>query len=293
MTCTVIGGPSSKHLGKKIAKKLGAKYVDAKLQIFPDGEGKMTLSQTLNRGKIIVVNSVHPPVDFNLIQTCALISKARMSSSNVVAVIPYLGYMRQDIEFLPGEIVTSALVAKLLKSAGASRVVVMDIHSTVALTYFKIPVMNASAVPKIASFFKKIKLKNPLVVAPDLFWADKAKEFAELLGATSIALNKQRNRKTGKIRIIPSKKMDLLHRDVILLDDMVSTGTSIIKAAKYLKRQNCGDIYAACTHGVLVSGAEKKIRHAGIKKIVSTNTILNKTSSIDVSDLLADAICGL
>ncbi len=286
----VIGGPSSKALAKKIAKKLGANYVDTKTHVFPDGEVKITLDQVPRGSKIVVVNSIQPPVDSNLIQTCVLLSKARLYSQHVLAVIPYLGYLRQDIEFLPGEVVTSALVAKLLKSAGASKVIVADAHSTIALAYFEIPVRNVSAVPKIAKFFKKMALNAPLVVAPDLFWANTADEFARLLGTTSTALNKQRDRKTGKIRIIPSKKTNLLHRDIILLDDMISTGTSMIKAAKYLQSQNCGRIYAACTHGILVSGAEKKIRDAGIKKIVSTNTILNKTSSIDVSDVIADAI---
>ncbi|MEM3172602.1 MAG: ribose-phosphate diphosphokinase, partial [Candidatus Nitrosotenuis sp.] len=189
--------------------------------------------------------------------------------------------------FLPGEIVTSQLIAKLLKSAGASSVITVDIHSNIAMNYFEIPIKNTSAVPKLALFFKKKRLRMPLIVAPDLFWSDKAREFAQILDAEHMALNKQRNRKTGKLKIIQKKKMDLSGRDVILVDDMISTGTSMMKAAQYVKSQNCARIFAACTHALLVDGAEEKLRTAGIVAITSANTISHRTNEIDVSDILS------
>jgi ribose-phosphate pyrophosphokinase len=198
--------------------------------------------------------------------------------------------MRQDMEFLPGEIVTSSIIARLFSMVGATKIISVDIHSKLALNYFDIPIKNISAVSKLALYFKKMRLKNPLVVAPDLFWSNQAKEFATILGTKSIAMNKQRNRKTGKIYIKATKKMDLMQRDIVLIDDMISTGDSVIKATEYLKDQNCGNVYAACTHALLVDDAEKKIKRAGIKKIISTNTIPNKNSIIDVSDIITHAI---
>jgi ribose-phosphate pyrophosphokinase len=290
MSVVVIGGPASLDLGRKIAKRLDGKYVKSQLRVFPDGESKLTLRNVPKNGKIVVVQSTYPPVDSNLIHAFSLIAKAKLWSPQITAVIPYLGYMRQDMQFLKGEIVTSEMVARLLGAIGASKVITVDIHSKLALNYFTVPVRNVSAVPKLAAHLKKMRLQRPLVVAPDLFWSSRAKEFASILNTQSVALNKQRDRKTGRLHIKPSKKMNLLGRDVILLDDMISTGNSIIKAAEYLQNQNCGDIYAVCTHALLVNDAAKQIKEAGIKKIISANTIPNKTSIVDVSDVIANAI---
>jgi ribose-phosphate pyrophosphokinase len=286
----VIGGPSSKKLAKKIASKLDAKYIDSKLQIFPDGESKITITKKSNKGTVIVVQSTYPPVDSNLIQALTLISKAKQTSSKVIAVIPYLCYMRQDLEFLPGEVITSVLVAKLLKAAGADEIITVDIHSKLAMNYFEIPIKNISAVPKLASYFRKLRLRKPIVVAPDLFWADMAKDFANIIGAKSLALNKRRDRKTGALMIINTKKIDLSGRDVILLDDMVSTGASIVKATEYVKEQNCSRIFVACTHPLFVDDAQKRIKKTGVARIISTNTIPHKTNVVDVSDLIVSSI---
>jgi ribose-phosphate pyrophosphokinase len=286
---TVIGGPASQILAKNLANKLNANYIKANVRIFPDGENKLTIWGKPT-GKTIVVQSTYPPVDSNFIQALSLVSKARETSSQVIAVIPYLCYLRQDMEFLPGEIVTSAVIAKMFKAMGASKIVVVDMHSTLAIKYFDMPIRNISATPKLASFFKKMKLKNPFVVAPDLFWAPQAKQFAKILDTESTALNKQRNRKTGELEIKQSQRKNFEGRDIILVDDMISTGGSIVKAAEYLKRRNCGRIYAACTHALLVGDAEKNIRNAGVLKIISTNTIPGKTNVIDVSDILAESI---
>ena len=286
---TVIGGPASQSLAKNLANKLDANYIKADVRIFPDGENKITI-RGKPIGKSIVVQSVYPPIDSNFIQALSLISKVKETSSQVFAVIPYLCYMRQDKEFLPGEIVTSAVIAKMLKAVGVNKIVTVDIHSKLAIKYFDVPLKNVSAIPKLASFFKKMKLKDPLVVAPDLFWAPQARQFAKILGTESVAINKQRDRKTGELEIRQPQKKNFEGRDIILVDDMISTGGSIVKATEYLKRQNCGRIYAACTHALLVGNAEKKIRDAGVLKIISANTIPGKTNAVDVSDILAKSL---
>ena len=286
---TVLGGPSSEQLARKIASKLKSKYVGCQLRVFPDSESKITLDD-IPKGRIIVVQSVYPPVDSNLIHALALISQARKYSSHVYAVIPYMGYARQDKEFLPGEAVTMSLVAKMLKTAGASRVIVVDIHSMMALKHFTIPAKNVSAIEELVKHFKKLSLKDPLVVSPDLGGSERAKNFAGLLGVDYIALDKHRDRKTGEISIRSSELQEVRGRDIILLDDMISSGGSIVKATEFLKKQKCGRIYASCTHALLVGDAEKRIRKAGVTKIISTNTIPGKTSIIDVSPVIVKAI---
>lgn len=286
---TVLGGPSSEQLARKIASKLKSRYIPSELRIFPDGESKVTLKGKPS-GKIIVVQSIYPPVDSNLIRALALVSQARRHSSQVYTVIPYLGYARQDREFLPGEIVTISLVAKMFKSVGATRIIIVDIHSMIALNLFQIPTKNVSAIEELVKYFKRLKLKSPLVVSPDIGGIQRAKNFARLLGTDFIALEKQRDRRTGEVAIKQGNHHDVKGRDLILVDDMISTGGSIVKAAEYLKKQKCGKIYATCTHALLMGDAEKKIKRAGVTKIVSTNTIPGKTGIVDVSSVIAKAI---
>jgi ribose-phosphate pyrophosphokinase len=286
---TVLGGPSSEQLAKKIASRLKSRFISSELRIFPDGESKVTLKGRPS-GKVIVVQSIHPPVDSNLVRALALVSQARKYSSQVYAVIPYLGYARQDREFLPGEIVTTSLVAKMFKSVGASRIIIVDIHSMVALKLFSVPTRNVSAVEELVKYFKRLKLKRPLVVSPDVGGIQRARNFARLLGTDYIALEKHRDRKTGKVSIRQGDHKQVRGRDLILVDDMISTGGSIVKAAEYLRKQKCGKVYATCTHALLMGDAEKKIKKAGVARIVSTNTIPGSTSTVDVSGIIAKAI---
>lgn len=287
---TVIGGNASGDLARRLARKLKAGFVGSNLRVFPDGEGKVTLLGKPKSGKIIVVNSTYPPVDSNLVYTLALISKAREYSNQITAVIPYLGYARQDREFLAGEVVTLSVIADLLKAAGASKMIVVDIHSQMGMRHFKIPIRNVSAIEELARYFKKMHLKDPLVVSPDSGGAKRAEIFAGFYGTKYIALKKQRDRRNGKVRIITSELDDVRGRDLILVDDMISTGGSIVKATEFLKKQKCRRVFVACTHALLIGDAERKIRKAGVTQIVSTNTIPGKTAAVDVAGIIAKAI---
>ncbi len=286
----MITSKSSKDLAKRLSKKLTANIVRSEVRIFPDGESKITLNGKLSKNKTVVVQSIYPPVDTNLIQALSLISKAKETSSKVIAVIPYMGYARQDREFLPGEIVTMKVLGKLFKAAGASKIITVDIHSKIGLKHFNIKSKNVTAIPDLVKYFKKLSLKNPLVVSPDQGGKDRAKEFAKKFESEYIALEKKRDRKTGKVQIKTKNTDKVTDRDLILVDDMISTGGSIIKATQFLKKQKCKRVYAACTHALLMNDAEKKIRKAGVTKIVSANTIPGKTSIVDVSNTIAQAI---
>ncbi len=287
---SLIAGNSSKDLAKKISKKLHANLVKSDVKVFPDGESKITLKGKLSKSKTIVVQSIYPPVDSNLIQALALISKAKEYSTEVIVVVPYLGYARQDREFLPGEIVTMKVLGQLFKGAGASKIIVVDIHSKIGLKHFKIKSENLSAISDLARYFKKINLNNPLVVSPDQGGKERAKEFADKFGSGFIALKKQRDRKTGKIQIKTGVLDEVIGRDLILVDDMISTGESIIKATEFLRKQKCNRVFVTCTHALLMNNAEKKIKKAGVAKIISTNTIPGNSSLVDVSSTIAKAI---
>jgi len=285
----VIAGSASKDLGKRIARRLKAPYVEAKTRVFPDGESKITFGRIPKNSIVLVVQSTYPPVDTNLLQALSIISQVRKVSSKIYAIIPYMGYARQDRQFLSGEVVTMSIIARMIQAAGAKKVVVVDIHSKTALNHFKIPKENVSAIPELAKYFKKMKLKNALVVSPDMGGSLRAKKFASLLNIDFITLKKSRNRNTGKVQI-HSSKADVRGKDLILVDDIISTGGSIIKAAQFLKRQKCKRLFVACTHGLFVEDAEKKIKKAGVSQIISTNTIPRSTSKVDVSGVIVESI---
>lgn len=286
----VIGSLTSKNLARKIAKKLQAKYLKTTLKVFADGESKLTISGQVNKGTIIVVSSMGPPVDSNLVQTLSLISKSSEMSANVIAVVPYMGYAKQDKEFLKGEIITISVIAKLFKAAGATRLIVVDFHSPNALSFFKLPTKNISTVSLFAEYFKNYKLENPLVISPDMFWKSNAEKFAKYFNTTAVAINKQRNRKTGKLVIKPPFPKFSKGQDIILFDDMVSTGGTILKTIQFLKKENFRKMYVVCTHPVFVGDAEKKIKKAGVTKIIGTNSIEGKFAKIDLSDIISKAI---
>ena len=286
---TVIGGDASADLAKRIARRLKAVYVKAENREFPDGESKITIKKIPRNHIILVVQSTYPPVDTNLLHLLSIISKARKLSSKIYAIIPYMGYARQDREFLDGEIISISVIGKLLKSVGAKKVITVDIHSKMALKELRIVSENVTAVTELVKHFKKKNLKNALVISPDLGGKQRAKEFASLMGIDLIALKKYRDKKTGVVNIL-TNRVDVKNRDVILVDDMISTGGSIIKATQFLKKQKCKRVFVACTHALLVNNAENKIKKSGVTEIISTNTIPKNTSKVDVSKILADVV---
>jgi len=182
------------------------------------------------------------------------------------------------------------VLGKLFKGAGASKIIAVDIHSMMGFKHFSIKTKNISAIPELVRYVKKLSLKNPLVVSPDQGGKERAQEFAKELGSEYIALEKKRDRKTGKVQIKTKNLDEVANRDLILVDDMISTGGSIVKATQFLKKQKCKKVYVACTHALLMNDAEKRIKKAGVTKIISTNTIPGKTSIVDISNTIAKAI---
>ena len=286
---TVVSGNASTDLAKRIARKLKSPYIKTEKKVFPDGESKITINQIPKKSIVVVVQSTYPPVDSNLLELLSIVSKVQKFSSKVYAVIPYMGYARQDREFLGGEIVTIGVVGKLLKAAGVKKILTVDIHSKIALKELKISSENVSAMDALVKHFKKLKMKEPLVVSPDMGGQERAKKFANLLKTDFIALKKHRDRKTGKVNIL-SDRVNVKNRDLILVDDMISTGGSIVKATQFLKKQKCRRVFVACTHALLVNDAAKKIKKAGVSQIVSTNTIPGESAKVDVSRVIADAL---
>ena len=285
---TILAGNAQSGLAQNLADALGAELIVGDIRVFPDGESKITLSGVPS-GRCVVVQSAHPPVDTNLMRALLMVSEAGGRADEVAAVIPYMGYARQDREFLAGEVVTIRWIAKLLAAAGADRLVTVDIHSTTGLKYFGEAGQNVSAIPDLAAHFTDMGLTDPLVVSPDQGGRDRARLFAQSMGTGWLALDKGRDRKTGEVSI-RSGSADVPGRDIVLVDDMISTGGSMVKAARFLKEQGCGRVFAACTHALMVGEAASHIAGAGIEGIVGANTVPGRASMVDVSGVIAGAL---
>jgi ribose-phosphate pyrophosphokinase len=288
---SVVAGPSSPELALGIARRLGAKLISAELRIFSDGESKIRLEGEVGK-RCVVVQSTYPPPDSRLVQILMMIKKCADEGAEVCAVIPYLAYSRQDREFLKGEAVSASLVAKMLEAAGAKSIVTVEIHSSAALAFFS-NISNLSSIPLLAKHAKGMDLNNLLVVSPDMGGISRAQQFASLLSAEMVALKKSRDRITGEVAVEQKIDVDISGRDAILIDDMISSGGSIVKAAEVLRRNGAAKIYAMCAHALLIGDAATKITQAGVQGIIATNSVPGVHSSVDLSQTLAEAVEGI
>ncbi len=283
----MIAGPASSDLADRVAKRLSAHLVAAELRVFSDGESKMKMDRV---GKnCIIVQSTYPPADTHLMQALMMAVRCAEGARDVCAVIPYLAYARQDRAFLEGEVVSIALVAKLLQSAGVGHVITVDIHSQLAMSYFA-SVQNVSSIPLLAEYASKMKLRRPIAVSPDAGGADRAKEFAKHSKTDTLALKKSRDRTTGEVTVDEKLDIDVSGRDAILIDDMISSGGSIVKAAEVLHKKGAGKVYAMCAHALLIGDAAQRLKAAGVQDIIATNSVPGEYAKVDLSPAIAEVV---
>lgn len=291
----VVSGPSSLDLGNSIANCLNVESVPVDLRVFSDGESKVKISADLSDKICIVVQSTYPPVDSNFMQTLMIISNCyNAGASEVIAVVPYMGYARQDRVFLEGELITISLIANLFECVGIKNLITVDIHSLKALSYFKFNAINISSICILANYaIKNFNLDNPIVISPDVGGIDRAKAFSKYLNSPFFGLNKSRNRITGDISIEEKLEMDITNHDIILLDDMISSGGTILKAIEILKKNNCRRIFVMCVHLITDEKSLTKIKESGISEIVSTNSVPKSCSNVDLSGEISKALYNI
>ncbi len=283
----VLAGPASEDLGRSVATKLGLPLVPAVFKTFPDGESKFTCDQKVSGKTVFVIQSAYNPVDQHLFQLLLASHKLSQDGARVIAVVPYLSYARQDKEFLPGEAVTLAFVAHLMRSSGIARLVTVDIHSAQGLSLFSFPVYSVSAVPAMVEYVRSnLTLQDPVVISPDFGASKRTEAFAQLYGVKALQLTKSRDRATGEVRI-KQEALDVKGRDVLFLDEVITTGGTIRAATETVLAQGARSASAICTHGVFAGDTIERLERAGIKTIVCTNTIPGKFSKVDVSEALA------
>ncbi|HEX5519359.1 MAG TPA: ribose-phosphate diphosphokinase [Candidatus Nitrosocosmicus sp.] len=288
----VLPGPSSADLGKCIANRLKCITVPVDLRIFSDGESKIRIDSNLLNKKCIVIQSTYPPVDSHLMQILMIIYGCYESgASEVIPIIPYMGYARQDRKFLEGEFATISLIAKLLECNNIHNLITIDIHSVRALSYFNLNVFNISSIKSLSKYAtSKLNLVNPIVVSPDIGGSLRAKEFSQDIQAKFFALRKTRDRITGNVVMDSDLQENIKDHDIIIIDDMISSGETILKAIEILKKNRCRKIYAMCAHVLSSENTINKLKEAGLTDLISTNSIPRSCSKVDLSIEIANTL---
>ena len=286
----IVPGPTSVNLGERIAEILNLDTVYVKSKVFPDGESCLRLNKDIKNEKIAIIQSTYPFQDTSLIQLYFLIDLVVcQGAKEVTVVVPYLAYSRQDKGFQPYEAVSVVTILRILEKLGVARLITVNIHEPKVFQNINFQCVNLSAEKTLAEYFQG--LKNPIAFAPDMKAKKMVKEASNILGGSYGWFRKERDRVTGEIDMRLDSEVDVANKDVILFDDIISTGGTSARAVKLLKERGAAHVYVACIHALLCGDAAKKITEAGAEEIVTTDTITsNDVSKVSVAPLIAEAL---
>lgn len=292
----IFCGNSNKELAQEIADYLGISIGDAKVQTFQDGEISIGINESVRGADVFVVQPTCAPANDNIMELLILMDALKRASAyRITAVVPYYGYARQERKARAREPITAKLLANIITTSGADRLVAMDLHAPAIQGFFDIPVDHLPGVPILAEYFAEKKLKDICVVSPDIGGVARARNFAERIGASLAIVDKRRPE--PNVSEIMHVIGELQGKTAVLIDDIIDTAGTITQAAKVLMEKGATEVYACCTHPVLSGPAVQRLQDSVIKEVVVTNTIpllqekkLDKIKVLSVAPLLGEAI---
>jgi ribose-phosphate pyrophosphokinase len=271
---------------------MGVESHPAVHRLFPDGESYIRITTSLKGETAVIVQTTFPDPDKSMLQLFLMVDAAREAGAKeVICVVPYLAYARQDKRFLDGEALSLQTIAKLLGASGVNQLIVVDVHEEEALRVFcdeaGVQVTNLSAMPDLAEYLKVNGFDGAYSLSPDEGAIELAKSAGAVLGGEVSFFTKERDRHTGEIEMVV-EDIAVKGRNVVVFDDIVSSGGTTARAVKGLKKLEAGRVAAACTHGLFMGGAREKIIDAGADMLVATDTVQTSMSLVSVSGLIAD-----
>ena len=291
----IVTGNSNRSLAEKIAAYLGEKLTDCAVTRFSDGEVFVQINDNIRGADVFIIQPTNAPAE-NIMELLMLIDASRRASAmRITAVIPYYGYARQDRKDRPRVAITAKLMANLITTVGADRIITMDLHASQIQGFFDLPHDHLYSSPLFNAYFRKMNLENLCIVSPDVGSIKLARITANVLDAELAIVDKRRPRANE------SEVMNLIGdvqgKNVLIRDDMVDTAGTLCSAAHFVKERGALDIYAACTHGVLSGKAVERIDQAPIKKMIFTDSIdprrrnlPEKFEVLSCSELFGEAI---
>ena len=294
---SVFSGNSNPDLVQKICAYLNIQLGESKIATFSDGEIQIEINDNVRLRDVFVIQSTCAPVNKNLVELLLMIDAIKRSSARrITAVLPYYGYARQDKKVAPRVPISAKLIANLITTAGAHRVITMDLHAGQIQGFFDIPVDNLFAAPVILDYIRKFFSGNLVIVSPDAGGVERARAFAKRLDAELAIVDKRREapNKAKAMALIG----DVADKIVIILDDMVDTAGTLTEAAAAIMENGAREIYACCAHPVLSGPAIERIEQSPLKSVIVTDTIplkpeataSNKFKVLTIADLIGEAI---
>lgn len=294
----IFAGNSNRALAEEIAEKIGLPLGVATVGTFSDGESAINIGEVVRGSDVFVIQSTCTPVNDNLVELLIMIDALkRASAGRITAVMPYFGYARQDRKAKARDPISAKLVANLITVAGADRVLTMDLHTPQLQGFFDIPVDHLLGVPVLAGYFsdKFESFDDVVAVSPDVGSVTRARKFAERLDIPIAIVDKRRPK--ANVSEIMNVVGDVVNKRVILIDDMLDTGGTIVNGAHALLEMGAREVFACCTHGVLSGSACERIEKSRIKELVTLNTIplpkdkpTGKITALSVAAIFAEAI---
>jgi ribose-phosphate pyrophosphokinase len=296
-TLKVFTGNAHPALAKEICAELGVPLGEASVDRFPDGEVRLQILENVRGTDVFVIQPTCRPVNDNLVELLIMLDAlSRASAYRITAVMPYYGYARQDRKDRPRVPISSKLVADLLTSAGADRVLALELHAGQIQGFFDIPVDHLYATPVTVGYFRKLRLKNLVVVSPDTGGVERARSFAKKMRVPLAIIDKRRE--DADVVEMFNVIGEVEGKTCLIVDDMVDTAGTLVKSAQALRDKGAEKVFACCTHGVFAGDAVKKICSAPLEQVVATNSIpltpeaeeCGRIKVLSVGKLLADAI---
>lgn len=293
MSVKIFSGRATTYLAEKIAQAYGESLGEVNYQQFSDGEMSPYLAESVRGHEVFIVQSTFAPAD-NFMELLLMIDAARRASAeNVNVIIPYFGYARQDRKDMPRVAIAAKMIANLLSAAGANRIMACDLHADQIQGFFDIPFDHLDGAYIFIPYLKTLGLENIMFASPDVGGIKRARYFAKYFTADLAVCDKYRKEanKIESMRLIG----EVEGKDVILVDDLVDTASTICKAAALLKEKGASSVRAVCTHPVLSGNAYETIANSALEEIVVTDTIplkkeIKKIKVLTVSNLFAKAI---
>jgi ribose-phosphate pyrophosphokinase len=288
----IIPGPASKELGEKLAEHLHAETVPVFLKTFPDGESYIRFeTQSLKNEDVVIVQTTSPPQDQRLIQLLLMADNARdMEARSITAVVPYFAYGRQDKRFLPGEAFSAKTIVRALENCGVNRIITINAHNPTILKNFNIPIQDLSAIPLLAEYFKTNKLvQSPLSLSMGKKAVGVAQEADNVLHGGYDYVTSKRDAVTGNVTL-EDKPLHVKNHDVIIFDDIISSGGTMAKTVKMVKEKGARKVYAACVHPLLMGDSYKRIIENGAEEIIGTDAVQSPVSKVSIAPLVGKVL---
>ena len=291
-----FAGSNTKYLANEIANAFGVELNKSSIIEFSDGEFEPSFDETVRGSDVFLIQSTTPPSD-NLMELLLMIDAAkRASAANIIAVMPYFGYARQDKKGKPRVPIGAKLVANLLTAAGVDRIMTIDLHADQIQGFFEVPVDHLYASELFVEDITALNLPNLIIASPDMGGSKRANAYAKILKSGVVICYKERKEANviGEMKVLG----DVAGKDVVIIDDMVDTAGTLTKAADLMMESGATSVRAYCTHGILSGTAYERLDASNIKELVVTNTIpkthnSSKVREISVADFFAQTITSV